>query len=414
MFKLNTKNGIVNVYAKTVEKAAIEQIMQMANTPLGEDAHICIMPDVHAGKGCTIGTTMYVTDKVCPNLVGVDIGCGMYVAKLEMTAAIQADFSLFLRSLDMTINRYVPTGRAVNEQPHHNAVQFAPYLTQLCCTAYINQTYVLNSVGTLGGGNHFIELDVDSHGNYYIVVHSGSRHLGTEVARYYQKKAEDNMSKSAYKKTSSALIAKYKAEGRQQEISQALASLQVLTQDVPKELSYCTGTLVDSYMHDIDIVQDYAQLNRKTIVQEISERWCGTMSQRPRFKPCFTTIHNYIDVNRRILRKGAVSAKQYEMLLIPMNMRDGSLLCCGKGNPEWNYSAPHGAGRLYSRKQANECLSLQDFKNTMCDVYTTSVCKETLDEAPAAYKPMQEIIDCIADTVTVLDVLKPVYNYKAH
>lgn len=414
MLQLNTKNGIVNVYAKTVEQSAIEQITQMANTPLGENAHMCIMPDVHTGKGCTIGTTMYVTDKVCPNLVGVDIGCGMYVAKLEMTDAIKADFSLFLRSLDMTINRFVPTGRAVNEQPHHNALQFVPYLTQLRCTAYTNHTYVLHSVGTLGGGNHFIELDVDSHGDYYIVVHSGSRHLGTEVARYYQKKAEDSMSKSAYKKASNALIAKYKAEGRQQEISQALSTLQVLTQDVPKELSYCTGILMDNYMHDIAIVQDYAQLNRKTIVQEISERWCGMEAQRPRYKPCFTTIHNYIDVNRRILRKGAVSAKPGEMLVIPMNMRDGSLLCCGKGNPEWNYSAPHGAGRLYSRKQATECLSLQSFKNAMRDVYTTSVCKETLDEAPAAYKPMQEIIDCIADTVTVLDVLKPVYNYKAH
>lgn len=412
--KMYTKHGEVTVYAKTVEQEAISQIYEMANSPLGENAHIRIMPDCHAGAGCTIGTTMIVADKVCPNLVGVDIGCGMYVTKLIMTDEIKADFESFLIDLDSTINLHIPAGKAVNVTAHRNAEQFASMLTQLRCYKNIKFEYALHSIGSLGGGNHFIELDKDSKGDYYLVVHSGSRHLGAEVARCYQQKAADSLSNKAYSEKRTAVIEQYKKEGRQQEISSALACLRTPELTVSKDLAYCTGQLLDDYLHDIQIAQEFAHVNRETIVQEISERWSGEVKQQPEFAPCFTTMHNYIDMQTHILRKGAVSAQNNEILLIPINMRDGSLLCCGKGNPEWNYSAPHGAGRLMSRAKAKESISLAAFEKSMQDIYTTSVGATTLDEAPQAYKSIEEILECIGDTVEVLDVLKPVYNFKAH
>lgn len=410
MMYLNSKYGDVAVYAQTVEQDAISQILNMANSPLGENAHIRIMPDCHAGAGCTIGTTMKLTDKVCPNLVGVDIGCGMYVSRLTVKKEISKDFPFFLECLDRTINECVPSGMAVNEYETHAAIQFADKLEQLYCRNYINISYALHSIGSLGGGNHFIELNKSELGEYYLVVHSGSRHLGKEVATYYQNKAIEHAETARKDKTE--LIKQYKAEGREKEIQAALKA--VKPAPFQKELAYCEGKLFEEYIHDMKIVQEFATLNRKVIVQEIRERWKGSEATRPVFTEQFTTIHNYIDTDNMILRKGAVSAQKDELLLIPMNMRDGSLLCRGKGNPEWNYSAPHGAGRLMSRSKAKETVSLDEFEKSMKGIFTSSVGTSTLDESPMAYKPIEEILECIEDTVKVLDVIKPVYNFKAH
>lgn len=410
MMYLNSKYGDVAVYAQTVEQDAISQILNMANSPLGENAHIRIMPDCHAGAGCTIGTTMKLTDKVCPNLVGVDIGCGMYVSRLTVKKEISKDFPFFLECLDRTINECVPSGMAVNEYETHAAIQFADKLEQLYCRNYINISYALHSIGSLGGGNHFIELNKSELGEYYLVVHSGSRHLGKEVATYYQNKAIEHAKTARKDKTE--LIKQYKAEGREKEIQAALKA--VKPAPFQKELAYCEGKLFEEYIHDMKIVQEFATLNRKVIVQEIRERWKGSEATRPVFTEQFTTIHNYIDTDNMILRKGAVSAQKDELLLIPMNMRDGSLLCRGKGNPEWNYSAPHGAGRLMSRSKAKETVSLDEFEKSMEGIFTSSVGTSTLDESPMAYKPIEEILECIEDTVKVLDVIKPVYNFKAH
>lgn len=410
MFYYISKYGNVIIYAKTIEQDAISQIINMANSPLGENAHIRIMPDCHAGAGCTIGTTMKLTDKVCPNLVGVDIGCGMYVTRLTVTKEMSEDFSLFLEELDRTINECVPSGMAINETATYDAMQFADKLKQLYCYNHINFEYALRSIGSLGGGNHFIELNKSEQGEYYLVVHSGSRHLGKEVATYYQNKAIE-YAESA-RKDKEELIKRYKAEGREKEIQAALKAIKPAP--FQKELAYCEGKLFEEYIHDMKIVQEFATLNRKVIVKEICERWKGSKATRPVFTEQFTTIHNYIDTDNMILRKGAVSAQKNELLLIPMNMRDGSLLCRGKGNPDWNYSAPHGAGRLMSRSKAKESVSLEEFEKSMEGIVTSSVGTSTLDEAPMVYKPMIEILEHIGNTVEILDIIKPVYNFKAH
>lgn len=411
MFTLKSKNGEITVFAETTENEAISRVIQMANSPLGEDAHIRIMPDCHAGAGCTIGTTMHITDRVCPNLVGVDIGCGMYVVKLEVTDEIKNHFETFLRDLDDTITECVPSGMSVNNHPGKEALAFSQKLENLCCRDHINMEYALNSVGTLGGGNHFVELNKTESGGYLLVIHSGSRHLGKEVAEYYQNQAVKQMGKKDNGRT--ALIERYKAEGREREIPAALEELKKNLPKFPKELAFCEGKLFGEYIHDMEIVQEFAQLNRRMIVQEIMDRWQGS-GTAPVFTEWFTTIHNYIDMENMILRKGAVSAEKGEVLLIPMNMRDGSLLCRGKGNPEWNCSAPHGAGRLMSRSKAKQSVPMDEFKKSMEGIYTTSVGESTLDESPMAYKPASEIIGCIGDTVEILEIIKPVYNFKAH
>lgn len=412
MFYLQSKNGDVTVYAQTVEPEAISQILNMANSPIGENAHIRIMPDCHAGAGCTIDTTMRLTDKVCPNIVGVDIGCGMYVCRITITREIEKNFDAFLEGLDRTINEQIPSGKNVNDEIHDEAEMFSDKLNELYCRDHINTEYALQSLGSLGGGNHFIELNVNVFNEkikeYYLVVHSGSRHLGKEIAEYYQKKAIN----AHTKQDKTALIAAYKAAGREKEIQTAINAQKSIP--FQKELAYCENELFDEYIHDMKIAQDFATLNRQLIVKEIRDRWCGKEELRPQFTEQFTTVHNYIDTENMILRKGAVSAQKNELLIIPMNMRDGSLLCRGKGNPEWNFSAPHGAGRLMSRSKAKEHIPLNDFKDSMVGIYTSSVDASTLDEAPMAYKPMQEILDCIEDTVTVLGILKPIYNFKAH
>lgn len=383
----------VKVYAKTFEDEAYNQVQKMANYEPYVNSKIRIMPDAHAGKGCVIGTTMTLTDSVTPNLVGVDIGCGMLAAYLSTK-------EIDLQKLDEVIRKHVPSGFSVHQKPIYGIG-----LSNLYCYDAIKDKdyYMQQSLGTLGGGNHFIEVNRDSEGGIILVIHSGSRNLGVQVCNYYQKMAFDNLNKNTDVKE---IIEKLKKEGREKEIQSELKKLK--HDVVDKELAHLTGIDFKQYIHDMAIVQSYASYNRDLILDSI----CQNMGLS--VWTYIETIHNYIDVDNMILRKGAVSAKKGEKLIIPMNMRDGSLICVGKGNEDWNYSAPHGAGRLMSRAKAKETISMQDFKDTMSDVYTTSVCEATLDEAPQAYKDMNEIISLIGDTVEIVDIIKPIYNFKAN
>lgn len=390
----------VKVFARTVEDEAFQQIHALADCPAYADSKIRIMPDCHAGKGCTIGTTMTITDKITPNLVGVDVGCGMYVVPLKKTP--DPDFARF----DAHLRNAVPSGNAVRDFPliDDSSIIWRE-VQQLRCASAIDHDYAMRSLGTLGGGNHFIEVDVDDDGEQYLVIHSGSRNLGVRVARYYQSIAERQC---AQPEGLNEVIARLKAEGRQREIQQTIASMR--RPSVSKELAYVSGQYFQDYLHDMSICQLYARWNRELIAEMLLGRDFHARALRD--MP-FHTIHNYIDTDHMILRKGAVSARVGEDLIIPMNMRDGSLLCVGRGNPDWNYSAPHGAGRLMSRTRAKETLSMSDFEQSMQGIYTTSVSTATIDEAPMAYKPMAEIMDCIGDTVGITKVLHPVYNFKA-
>lgn len=398
MMKLDSKHGEVIIYAQTIEQEAVSQIKEMADSPLGENAHIRIMPDAHAGAGCVIGTTMRITDKVCPNTVGVDIGCGMETVHL-------AEKDIDLQKLDETIRNYIPSGFDIRTTPHDYAASVN--LGELRCRNGVDMERAYNSIGTLGGGNHFIEVDKDEQGQLYLIVHSGSRHLGIEVANYYQEKAYELLSRPD-KSEIKRIVERLKSEKRQNEIQQALAEYQKSISCVPKALAYCEGALFDDYIHDMRIIQSFADFNRKAMIAEIiTQVDLHTMN-------AFTTIHNYIDTENMILRKGAVSAQAGQKLLIPINMRDGSLICIGKGNPDWNYSAPHGAGRLYSRSKARELFSVEEYAATMTSVFTTCVNENTIDEAPFVYKNAEEIVSCIEPTVEILHRITPVYNFKAN
>lgn len=384
----------VKIFAKTVEQEALNQIEQLSKHPVSDGSKVRIMPDVHAGAGCTIGTTMTVTDRICPNLVGVDIGCGMLAVKLGVK---KIDFAL----LDNVIKWGVPSGFNI----HQTAKAFFSFDELRCPTA--DKVRAIRSLGTLGGGNHFIEVDRSKNGDLWLVIHTGSRHLGLEVANYYQNLAWKDMSEPGVDEIS-ALISRYKAEGRQKEIADALAALKAKRKDCGhKDLAYLTGQHMADYLNDMGIVQRFAEKNRQTIA-EIILKGLGVVGVDR-----FTTIHNYIDLDDMILRKGAVSAKDGEKLIIPMNMRDGSLICIGKGNPEWNFSAPHGAGRLMSRKKAKEQFSMDEYKASMDGIYTSCVNYDTLDENPGAYKDMNEILECIQPTCKVVEVVRPIYNFKA-
>jgi len=382
----------LKVFAKTVEESADAQIKEMNDCEAYKDCAVRIMPDCHAGKGCTIGTVIRLNGRVVPNTVGVDIGCGMLVTRLS-------DKEIDLERLDKVVNEKVPSGFCI----HHEKVTDMAQIGMLRCISVIDDDMAQKSIGSLGGGNHFIEVDRGTDGTLYLVIHSGSRNLGVRVCDYYQKRAENHC--AANKEQQQAVIARLKAEGRQREIQAELKKLQPLVRNM--ELAYIEGDDYDDYIHDMQIAQEYAMLNRETIrdiiCREMGWQWVED----------FHTVHNYIETAMGILRKGAVRASNYEQLIIPMNMRDGSLLCRGKGNPDWLVSAPHGAGRLMSRKKAIDTLSMDEFRQEMSDVYSTSVCPETIDESPMAYKPMQEIIDCIGDTVEVKDIIKPIYNFKA-
>ena len=400
MLEIKGKINTAVCYATVVEEEAVEQIRRMCDHDFTRGAKIRIMPDVHAGKGCTIGTTMTIVDKVVPNIVGVDIGCGMYTVEL---GRIDIDFA----KVDAATH-YIPSGRAVWEG---RVEQFV--LSDLRCYRNLKQTKRLEkSLGTLGGGNHFIEIDAAADGTKYLVIHSGSRNLGKQVAEYYQQLAIDlNAGKADYFVKRDELIRTYKGQGRRAEIQKTLKELEKAWQGkaptIPADLCYLYGTYLEDYLHDVDICQQFAKRSREKMAEIILERTeMAALS-------AFHTIHNYIHTEEMILRKGAIAAHQDEMVLIPINMRDGSVLARGKGNPEWNYSAPHGAGRIMSRTKAREILDLELYKKMMKGVYTTSVNKTTLDEAPMAYKSLKDIIDVIQETVDVIEILKPVYNFKA-
>lgn len=407
MIEIKRNNGdIVKVFAETFEYEAFEQVKKLANYEPYLNSNIRIMPDAHAGKGCTIGTTMTLVDSVTPNLVGVDIGCGMLCTTLKMKKEdITTDF---LKNLDDTIRRFVPAGFDIHDQPWNRC----NFLDDLLCGSSADLSRAVRSVGTLGGGNHFIELNIsDKTGDVYLVIHTGSRNLGVQVCKFYQDLAYKRLNEmsSLKRNIQSEIIARCKAEGRtkdiQKEIAKAMENVQ--KPSVDKELAHLTGDDFKNYIHDMEIVQYYAALNRKTIADIILKKM-GIQGVES-----FDTIHNYIDTKNMILRKGSVSAQAGERLLIPMNMRDGSLICVGKGNPDWNYSAPHGAGRLMSRGKARENISMADYVDSMKGIFTTSVSQSTIDEAPQVYKPMDEIIRCIDDTVEIIDIIRPVYNFKA-
>ena len=387
-------------YAKVVEDEAIEQIRRMCDYAMTEGARIRIMPDVHAGKGCTIGTTMTITDKAVPNVVGVDIGCGMYTVCLGKE---EIDFA----KVDEAAH-FIPSGMNVWEgrMEHFD-------LTGLACYRELRDAKRLErSLGTLGGGNHFIEIDRSADGTNYLVIHSGSRNLGKQVAEHYQKLAIDlNRGYGEYFKKRDEIIRTYKEQGRKNEIQEALKQLHKEVYEgslsMPEDLCYLEGKYLEDYLFDVEICQEFARRSREKMAEILIERAGLTAGES------FHTIHNYIDTKEMILRKGAIAAHKGEKVLIPINMRDGSVLAVGKGNPEWNYSAPHGAGRVMSRTKAKNTLSLDEYKETMKGVYTTSINEHTLDEAPMAYKRLEDIIDVISASVDVIDVMKPVYNFKA-
>lgn len=388
-------------YAKVVEDEAIEQIKRMCDFPMTEGSKIRIMPDVHSGKGCTIGTTMTIKDKAVPNVVGVDIGCGMYTVNLGKKG-------IDLEKFDMAAFS-IPSGMDVWEG---RIERFD--LTELKCYRELkNSKRLERSLGTLGGGNHFIEIDRATDGTNYLVIHSGSRNLGKQVAEIYQTLAVDlDKGIGEYLEAREEIIRTYKEQGRRKEIQAALKELYDKKYNegpmtMPEDLCYLTGRYLDDYLHDVEICQRFAKRNREKMAEILLEKTGLSYGE------AFHTIHNYINTDEMILRKGAIAAHKGEKVLIPINMRDGSVLAIGKGNPEWNYSAPHGAGRIMSRSKAKYNLSMDEYRESMKDVYTTSVCEATIDEAPMAYKSLDDIIDVIKESVDVIEVMKPIYNFKA-
>lgn len=398
MIEVQGKYNKAKIFTDVVDSSSIAQILELCNQEFAAGSRIRMMPDIHAGAGCTIGTTMTITDKVVPNLVGVDISCGLETVRIS-------EKSVDLQKLDQIIHEKIPSGFAIRNKAHDylNRVN----LNELCCVSHVKMSRAEKSIGTLGGGNHFIEMDKDDDGNLYLVIHSGSRHLGVEVANYYQEegyKALNHADDTAIRE----LVSRLKAEGREKQIEKEIKRVKNLKQtNIPKSLAYVSGELFEQYIHDMKIVQHYAMLNRQAMVDEIVRAMGLHVEEQ------FTTIHNYIDTEAMILRKGAVSAKAGEKLLIPINMRDGSLICVGKGNEDWNLSAPHGAGRLMSRAEAKRSFTVSEFEKQMAEVYTTSVNKSTLDECPMAYKNMQDILNNIGPTAEVVKIIRPIYNFKA-
>ena len=398
MIEIQGLYNTAKCFTGELEDIAYQQILSVCNQEAFADSKIRIMPDVHAGKGCTIGTTMTITDKVVPGMVGVDIGCGMETVRISEK---DIDFD----KLDALMREKIPSGRNVRKL--HHPYNYDIDLEELNCAHAVNLSRARLSIGTLGGGNHFIEIDRSDSGDLYLIVHSGSRHLGTETAEHYQKQGRFAMWGGACYQVDQ-MIEQMKAEGRHQEIQSTIDELKKEHDiSIPKELAYVEGKLFSDYIHDMRIVQRFAELNRKAMIDEIVIGMGFTVEDQ------FTTIHNYIDTEAMILRKGSVSAKSGERLLIPINMRDGSLICIGKGNPDWNFSAPHGAGRIMSRKKAMNELSMEKYREEMKGIYTTCVVPETLDESPMAYKDMSDIVREIAPTATIVERIKPIYNFKA-
>ena len=416
----------LKIFTDNIEEEAVNQINLLLQQEPFKDCKVRIMPDVHAGKGCVIGFTADLGDKVIPNIVGVDIGCGMLCVKL-------GKIDLDLEKLDKVINKFVPSGREVHQERKYKFLE----LEQLKCYRELKDTKrIERSIGTLGGGNHFIEIDADDEGNKYLVIHTGSRNLGKQVAEYYQNIAIELCSgKEEMYQKKEEIIKTYKEQGRKAEIQKALKELEKQYKNnkpnLPNELCYLEGKYREDYLHDMKICQEFASDNRVCIAKQILLNYFEIKdSYQLRFYwtdknywytqdmvdypfDVFETIHNYISFDDNIVRKGAISAKKEERVLIPINMRDGSIIAVGKGNDDWNQSAPHGAGRIMSRSKAKETFDLQEFKDSMKGIYTTSVNQSTIDEAPFVYKPMQEIIDNIKDTVEIEKIIKPIYNFKA-
>ena len=386
---LNTKYGEIKIYAKTIENEAISQIIQMANSPLAENANLRIMPDAHAGAGCVIGTTMKVTDKICPNLVGVDIGCGVDLVETNL------DFSICFERLDEVIREKIPYGLNV----HSSMREYLPFRAMRCWEKLEKDTQfkAMCSLGTLGGGNHFIE----AYEGGWIAVHSGSRNIGYRVAKYYQDLAEQRM-KEMVKEQNRKLL----EEVAPLERERWLQTFKM--QGVPRELSYLTGADMEDYLHDIGILQQFAVENRSTMLYTIVKEMNG------RIINSICSTHNYIDLEDMTLRKGAIRAHYGEELVIPLNMRDGMLICEGKGNEDWNCSAPHGAGRLYSRSEAKKTFTVEEYRESMKGIFSTCINESTLDEAPFVYKDFEEIVDCIEPTVRIKERIRPIYNFKAN
>lgn len=398
----------LKIFTNNIEGEALNQIYTLIKQPAFVDCKVRIMPDVHAGAGCVIGFTADLGDKVIPNIVGVDIGCGMGVLEL---GKIDVD----LAKLDNVIRKYVPSGRNVHNEIYGNEAE--TIVNQLYCKNKLrNVDWIKRSLGTLGGGNHFCELDIDDDGNKYLIIHSGSRNLGKQVAEIYQQMAIDDITgKSNLKEDTEKLIQKYKANGREKEISRAIRELKENYKNsnmlnIPKELCYLTGEHREMYLHDMKLCQEFAHINRRTMQAIIAYYMSWKVNKET---PKFETIHNYIEHDTNMVRKGAISAKKGERLLIPINMRDGCIIGIGKGNEDWNMSAPHGAGRVMSRSKAKENISLADYKKSMEGIYTTSVNQSTIDESPMAYKPIDEILENIKDTVEIEKIVKPIYNFKA-
>lgn len=398
MIEIKGQYNTAKIFTDVVDNDSIAQVLALCNQEFSTNSRIRLMPDIHAGVGCTIGTTMTITDKVVPNLVGVDIGCGMETACLR-------ESHLELQKLDKLIYEKIPSGFAIRERAHKYLSQID--LNKLCCARHVDILRAEKSIGTLGGGNHFIEVDQDKEGKIYLVIHSGSRHLGVEVAKFYQEEGYKVLNRTD-DASLEKLISQMKSEGRAKEIQKELKKRKNLKQThIPKVLAYVSGSLLEQYLHDMKLVQHFAALNRQAMMDEIIK------GMKLHVEEQFTTVHNYIDTDQMILRKGAVSAQKGERLLIPINMRDGSLLCVGKGNEDWNFSAPHGAGRLMSRAEAKQSFTVSEFKKQMSEVYTTSVNRSTLDECPMAYKGMQDILDNIGPTADVVKIIRPIYNFKA-
>ncbi|WP_263704417.1 RtcB family protein [Bacillus thuringiensis] len=395
MLKLQGKYNEAKVFTNNVDETATGQIIDLCNQEFVKDSQIRIMPDTHAGAGCTIGTTMTIQDKIVPNLVGVDIGCGMEVVVIDKKKE-EINFDC----LDETIRKFVPSGFRIRDKEH----RFSKMIDFDGVRAPFTLQRAQKSIGTLGGGNHFVELNEDDKGNVYIVIHSGSRNLGKQIAEYYQNFAYEQLIDVTSMKDE--IIKRLTEEGRAKEIQETLRRIQ--KPKIRKELAYLEGQGFKDYMNDMNIAQKYAALNRKAMIDEIVTKMDWKITDQ------FTTIHNYIDMENMILRKGAISAQKDERVIIPINMRDGSIIAFGKGNPDWNFSGPHGAGRIMSRKKAKESLSLEEFQNTMTEVWTTSVVESTIDEAPMVYKPMGEIIENTKETIDIKHIIKPLYNFKAN
>ena len=416
MLEVKGKNGSAKIFTDLVDEQTISQVIDILNSPITEGAQVRIMPDCHAGAGCVVGTTMTLTNKVCPNIVGCDVGCGMLVLNL-------GKINIDLKAFDEACHK-IASGFDVNDYSNNNVRLFneiEKFLQELTCYNNLsNKTRLANSLGSLGGGNHFIELDKDEKNNIYLVIHSGSRNLGLQVAKYHQKRAEEDLFSG--RKEREQLINSLKQQGRQKDIQKELEKFELAKPKISKDMAYLEGENLDNYIKDMKIATKFAFQNREQLAKNILKHYIDISGDKTLNKylnnlyqneDCFQTIHNYINFKDNIIRKGAISAQLGEKVIIPINMRDGSLIAIGKGNPDYNFSAPHGAGRIMSRSAARELIDLDEYKDSMKEIYSSTVNISTIDEAPFAYKPIESILENIKDTVDVIKIIKPIYNFKA-